>query len=73
MTTLQFYNDFKEMCAMPYKADFDEELLNQLKNRKLCLGATSWAGWLSHLFSEELSRTPGAFSAAPNQSSVGKN
>jgi hypothetical protein len=27
--------------AVQYKADFDEELLNQLKNRKLCLGATS--------------------------------
>jgi hypothetical protein len=88
MTTLQFYNDFKEMCAMPnhlssisvamnevvklllqlvkvcsdakasssvaqgsatkYKADFDEELLSQLKNGKLVELHQELLSWEPH-------------------------
>ena len=59
--------------AAKYKADFDEELLNQLKNRKLVKLYQELLSWEPHPELGELSCTPCAFSAAPNQSSLGKN
>jgi len=58
--------------AAKYKADLDEELLNQLKNRKFIKLYQELLSWEPHPELGELSCTPCAFSAALNQSRVRK-